>query len=511
MAKWKRSFCGLLSAFFFLFAPVQSYASAAVAALAVGTYSFKAILAACGVVGGTAALAALFGSWDDMDTYRALGAARKLGAYAQRVYDGARDTASDAAEQFQKIEETLIACASSAWGSAISGIQALIRDLKAFLMSCIGYGKSGVSWQVPVSVPADRIWAQSSWSTPDLYPISFSSAPYPVTSGSETYFLTTYNPDYYAASSAGYSMSIKNWYYTTADLSCLFGVYDVENSSLSLYIRNAAELTYKSYKAYYTYVYAFEDGTYRYSAGWSNYGQADAMTCTQDCIGALPFPVFSSLSAAEAFILTGNAAGTYVPGTIAMDVDTFREDIAAGTVSDTLVLPGTADLAKDHISAIEGSYAGSSAKELEKILADAGIGVTVTDIPVDDTTVGAGDQAIVDAIGALPGDVANILADSLVIDPELAEEKLSLPAVIASKFPFCIPFDLIHLVQALSAKKEVPRFEIPIRFDYRNFHYDETFVVDMSVFDPAINIFRVMMDLLFCAGLIAVTRKLIRG
>ena len=52
---------------------------------------------------------------------------------------------------------------------------------------------------------------------------------------------------------------------------------------------------------------------------------------------------------------------------------------------------------------------------------------------------------------------------------------------------------------------------IPMKFDYEFFHYDEEFVVDFAEWDKAVTVLRVMLDVLFCAGLIVGTRSLIRG
>ena len=87
------------------------------------------------------------------------------------------------------------------------------------------------------------------------------------------------------------------------------------------------------------------------------------------------------------------------------------------------------------------------------------------------------------------------------------EEQLSVPGIISEKFPFCIPFDVIYLIETLAADRETPRFVIPIDIKYEFVQYHE----DFSQWDPAVAIFRVMLDLLFCACLIAATRSLIRG
>ena len=84
-------------------------------------------------------------------------------------------------------------------------------------------------------------------------------------------------------------------------------------------------------------------------------------------------------------------------------------------------------------------------------------------------------------------------------------------AKVKDRFPFCIPFDLIYLVQALEAESEIPRFEIPINISYEFIEYHETFVVDFYDWITVVNVLRAMLDIWLLAGLIVATRDLMRG
>lgn len=508
MYRWKRSFCAMLAAFLLILSPTRAYATSVAVTLSVGSYAVECLLAACGILGGTAVLTALIGSWDSADSYYSLGEQNKLGSYAQRIYDRARDTAEGAAEQFQQLEEALIALMTSAWGKTVAGVRALIADLKEFLKSCIGYG-AAQTWHIP-AVPIDQIWNETEWSSVEFYPLPTGSfTPFFTHNSSYTLFLSTYTTTGWAG-----VMNVRNAYYNnTLDI---FGIYSAAGRVLTTYSRNAQAGTYAEYKAYLYSAYVYEDGSFKYSVDSTSYYQASALLCDPADAALLPFPVFTTAEDAAHYAETGEALNTYVGGTIPMEVEVFREDVAAGTVSDTLVFPETAESAAEKLETLERIYADAQAAELEQTLADAGLTIVITDapdldMPSDKTDTDADHQAVVDAIEALPGAIADSITDSIAVDASEAQEQLSLPAMIAEKFPFCIPFDVIHLIQALAAEKEVPRFELPLKFDYLDFHYDETFVIDLSAFDPAIQIFRVMLDLLFCAGLISVTRKLIRG
>ena len=82
-------------------------------------------------------------------------------------------------------------------------------------------------------------------------------------------------------------------------------------------------------------------------------------------------------------------------------------------------------------------------------------------------------------------------------------------ADLSKFFPFCIPFDLIHLLSVLEADPETPRWEIP--FKIPAYGVDETIVIDLSAFDGVAKIVRLCETILFIFSLILATRELIKG
>lgn len=91
---------------------------------------------------------------------------------------------------------------------------------------------------------------------------------------------------------------------------------------------------------------------------------------------------------------------------------------------------------------------------------------------------------------------------------ELPEE-MDYPTVgLTDVFPFCIPFDLYAFFSVLAADPVAPHFEIPFRIEGL---VDYTFVIDLSGFDTVAQILRTMELLLFCVGLVLITRNQIRG
>lgn len=77
---------------------------------------------------------------------------------------------------------------------------------------------------------------------------------------------------------------------------------------------------------------------------------------------------------------------------------------------------------------------------------------------------------------------------------------------LSDKFPFCIPFDLINSIKGLTAKKEVPRWEVT--FD-KGLVGSGSFVIDMSKFQLLIDILRYFTLLSFVVTLIIKTKDLI--
>lgn len=84
------------------------------------------------------------------------------------------------------------------------------------------------------------------------------------------------------------------------------------------------------------------------------------------------------------------------------------------------------------------------------------------------------------------------------------------PVVDLSKFfPFCIPFDLIHLVQALDADPVAPKWIL--KLEPPQFPVEWEVVIDLADFESLAKIFRTGETLLFVVGLILITRGIIKG
>ncbi len=507
LKRFKQSLCAALSCLILFLCPMRAYAIGTTLAITVGSFTIGQILAAVGVLAGGAAVAVLIGNWNDEATYLSLGAIMKLGSYAQRVYGNARSDNPEIAKKYQKIEQALIACMSSSWGSTITGIQPLAADLKEFLSSVYGYGTMGKLWQVP-TVPDSEEWGISEWSSRDFYPLPTSPAvlvPFMANNPDYTLFLTSYVTCTWSPK----IMNIQNWYYiNTLDI---FGIYNATTRTLTTYKRNAATSTYSEFSAYAYSAFLDADGVFMDKVSSTSYWQRPTIRCSPADAGELSFPVFTTIADAEHYVSTGEALNTYVSGTIAMEVDGFREDLAAledSAISDVFALPSSAEAAASHVSDLVDVYLAGTIADVQETITASGLKVGASDIP------GTGDLTLSDVVSgilAIPGAIVQAIEDFFTISAEDITEFLTIPDIITSKFPFCIPFDVAYLVGLFCAEPETPRFVIPIKIDYEYVHVNEELVLDFSMFDDLAATVRIALDVLFCACLIAGTRSLIRG
>lgn len=93
-------------------------------------------------------------------------------------------------------------------------------------------------------------------------------------------------------------------------------------------------------------------------------------------------------------------------------------------------------------------------------------------------------------------------------DPGTGGEGESYKRDLRLLFPFCIPFDFIHLIQALKAEPETPKFEIPVKLDFVD--VDTSIVIDLAWMDPIMKIWRLGELGLFIVMLMKSTSKMIR-
>lgn len=103
--------------------------------------------------------------------------------------------------------------------------------------------------------------------------------------------------------------------------------------------------------------------------------------------------------------------------------------------------------------------------------------------------------------------------------PTPEEEASPYKADLREIFPFCIPFDLIHLLKVFDAEAEAPVFEFPLDIEMDNpwtgekvVDYHHTFKLDMADYEPVIKILRIFQVIFFIIALMLITRQqMIKG
>lgn len=103
--------------------------------------------------------------------------------------------------------------------------------------------------------------------------------------------------------------------------------------------------------------------------------------------------------------------------------------------------------------------------------------------------------------------------------PTPEEEASPYKADLREIFPFCIPFDLIHLLKVFDAEAEAPVFEFPLDIEMNNpwtgekvVDYHHTFELDMADYEPVIKILRIFQVIFFIIALMLITRQqMIKG
>lgn len=96
---------------------------------------------------------------------------------------------------------------------------------------------------------------------------------------------------------------------------------------------------------------------------------------------------------------------------------------------------------------------------------------------------------------------------------ELVDPDMSNPSSLTKKFgditklfPFCIPFDLVHLIRGMNAEKKPPVFHYEHKF--KDINYTFVVDVDLSDYDKYIKLFRYGMQIFYVLALMFLTAKI---
>lgn len=130
---------------------------------------------------------------------------------------------------------------------------------------------------------------------------------------------------------------------------------------------------------------------------------------------------------------------------------------------------------------------------------------------LDDANVGLDD--LIDAVGQQTATLDGTLTDTVegiqdIVDiltaPEIEERTFDLTEL----FPFCIPFDIYHLLQKFDATPQAPHVQLPIVIPSIGFSY--TLDLDFSPWNPVAAAMRTVELIVYALGLAWATSKVIK-
>lgn len=202
------------------------------------------------------------------------------------------------------------------------------------------------------------------------------------------------------------------------------------------------------------------------------------------------FPVFSTKAQAEAFLQNGDLSG-----------------LLNGEVYDFPELTKSVPTVMQPLTGYE--FAPGRLRNVNQALADAATKVqpeTGTDTAAATKTY---TQTMTDTMTEVAPKPQVVPQPSTTPGTETGEgtEGEAYKRDLRLIFPFCIPFDFIHFIQALNADPVAPCFKIPIKME--SIGIDMTLELDLAWMDPIMEIFRLGELGCFVIMLMAATKKMI--
>lgn len=189
-------------------------------------------------------------------------------------------------------------------------------------------------------------------------------------------------------------------------------------------------------------------------------------------------------------------AGLSEPVTKDVEI-TIPQDVPVVDI-DGVSIPAYGDLGADTLTGTgeeTDNPAVPGATPWDKVLAGLdGIGAKVGALP----------QSIADAIaGAWP--ITGSIAGDQTVEQVMTEPD-SLGALVITKFPFCIPWDIVQAIKLLAAPPTPPRFEFDMYSamdGYGGFHSSTPVVIDFEPLEPAAAIVRwaSMVGFIYCLAM----------
>lgn len=509
-----------------------AFASPAVSVVpSVAEYVMSVLFNACGVDVSLSSASSMLGSWSGYDDYQLQGKQGRLGSFSQHLYDiehsaKTEELRNKAKENFRTLDDLMKMDWSSVGGKPISlsskalngliggvsdGASNISASLKGYFSTFPSYGTSSPDYIKPSKNSEIILGGIKRPGNLGKFVFSFSE---PFGNGRFLHVYNFYN-------------------YANVDVSKLHLVYNEKLSSSNssrfdfFYVDSSSTIRHTFTSTYWTYDYEPDTNSI---LQFSSPVRLTYSFIPLSVVKTFPFPVFYDTESANRYAHSGSLGNVLNPDYVGHVFDAVNKDAQTNdfTVAPSdIALPHTGEDASKLLQQLHSAM-GDIAK-LQAALKNAGLAVDYgdivlplpTEVPVESSGADTGNpdtsgkitlSDILAGIRSIPASVATAIHDKFKQDDSEQEPgDMKLPVDITKKFPFCIPFDIAYLVTSMNAKSEVPHFEFPFKIHYLGFNYEHTFIIDFSMWAPAVKILRAMLDLLFIAGLMSVTRDLIRG
>lgn len=228
------------------------------------------------------------------------------------------------------------------------------------------------------------------------------------------------------------------------------------------------------------------------------------------------FPVFVSKEALEWYLNTGDASGAinYFKGVESKEEyydfefskisEQLEEILKAFTTLPLITTEGLAGFAQGVNEQVAGQINPNSTSEEQedavKRAMEDNSKRTVAEELAEETKKTA--EELAEELETTP-----VPSPTATPEEQVTRKEAQMIVDLHDFFPFCIPYDFVHLLKTLNATPKAPRFEGNILVMGK----EVPVTLDFAQFEELASIFRTCETMLFILGLVLITRNLIRG
>lgn len=287
------------------------------------------------------------------------------------------------------------------------------------------------------------------------------------------------------------------------------------------------------------YVGFIQNGNY---ASWHCFAQG-CLFVTPDSLGSISFPVFKSSADMQLFYTGRSSVYSFDPS---LDINSYGSDLdlselydvirnsisdSEGDIINTInrvannYLSEQVELLGDIRNALNDSFGRSWLRRIYNLLDDrldnkiSDVIEAIENISISGGSSGSGPNYS-DSLDNINSQLTNIqgyllflsaeeLLDNIRSDPTFSADISDVTLLMQTKFPFCIPTDVLTILGLFNADPVEPEFYVPIPLTD-----NEKFLIDLSFYEqirPVVEAFLIISFIIMLSVLSAKIIKVIRG